>query len=97
MPGPQRLNGQDHKGHVPSSGNIIVDFDSPSDPAHPRNWSIIKRALLTLNLGSIALLAGFAGAIDSAVLIEAAKELGVGEITESLATGLVNLTFIAPG
>lgn len=85
----QELNQQELKGQVLSIGTIIVDFAGPSDPANPRNWSITKRVLLTMNLGLIALLVGFAGAIDSTVMFEAAKELGVSEVTESLATGLV--------
>jgi hypothetical protein len=72
-----------------SEENFIVEFDGPSDPANPRNWSLLKRILVTASLGNIALLVGIAGAIDSAVLPQAAHDYGVGEVPESLATGLV--------
>ena len=76
--------------------DTIVDFEGSNDPFNPRNWSIVKRGLITANLGAIALLTGFAGAIDSAALSEAANSFGVGELAESLATGLVMRAFLYP-
>lgn len=70
---------------------IIVQFEGPDDPCNPRGWSLTRRVLYTANVGMIALLVGAAGAIDSAVLTKAAREFGVGESVEALATGLVRI------
>ncbi|KAL1857311.1 hypothetical protein Plec18167_004785 [Paecilomyces lecythidis] len=72
---------------------FVVDFQSLEDPLRPRNWSVVKRALYTANVGIIALVVGTAASIDSAVIPNAAAEFGVSEIVEALATGLFLIGF----
>ncbi|KAH6605320.1 hypothetical protein Trco_007027 [Trichoderma cornu-damae] len=67
---------------------FVVGFEGPHDPLSPRNWSVTKRILCTINFGFIALVVGMAASIDSAVIARAAKDYGVSEIAEALATGL---------
>ncbi|RFU78549.1 mfs general substrate transporter [Trichoderma arundinaceum] len=67
---------------------FVVDFEGPNDPLNPRNWSITKRIFYTFNLGMIALVVGMAASIDSAVIVKAAKEFGISDVAEALATGL---------
>ena len=38
----------------------LVDWDSPNDPANPRNWTLRKKALITAQLGMTAMGASFA-------------------------------------
>ncbi|KAH0491699.1 hypothetical protein TgHK011_003114 [Trichoderma gracile] len=67
---------------------FIVGFEGPNDPLNPRNWSLTKRMLCTINVGIIALVVGMAASIDSAVMKRAAEDYGVSEVAEALATGL---------
>lgn len=69
---------------------FVVGFEGPNDPLNPRNWSLAKRIFCTLNVGIIALVVGMAASIDSAVISRAAKEFGVSDVAEALATGLVS-------
>lgn len=74
---------------------IIVHFEGADDPCNPRNWSLARRTFYTANVGLIALIIGAAGAIDSAVLSKAAKQFGVSDDAEALATGLVRITSLS--
>lgn len=62
----------------------IVDWDSPSDPQNPKNWSTPRRLRMTIILFFIAFVVTAASAIDSAVLVPASSDLGVSEVTEAL-------------
>jgi hypothetical protein len=70
---------------------FIVGFDNEQDPNDPHNWSIVKRVVLTVNVGLITSVVGLASAIDSAALPQAAAAFGVSSVAESLATGLVRI------
>ncbi len=67
---------------------IIVEFDGPDDPMNPRNWSFFRRFYTTLIISSIAFMVGAAAPIDAAVLPQAAEDLGVSEVTETLAVAV---------
>ncbi|PTB64678.1 MFS general substrate transporter [Trichoderma citrinoviride] len=85
------LTGIVHKQHPSSTDGgkvFVVGFEGPNDPLSPRNWSLTKRMLCTLNVGIIALVVGMAASIDSAVIQRAAEDFGVSEVAEALATGL---------
>jgi hypothetical protein len=71
---------------------FIVGFDNERDSANPHNWSIIRRVVLTVNIGLITSVVGLASAIDSAALPQAAAAFGVSIVAESLATGLVGIS-----
>lgn len=75
---------------------FVVGFEGPNDPLNPRNWSLTKRIFCTLNVGIIALVVGMAASIDSAVITRAAKDFGVSEVAEALATGLVSSYYTTP-
>ncbi|KAL7948549.1 major facilitator superfamily domain-containing protein [Trichoderma barbatum] len=67
---------------------FVVGFEGPNDPLNPRNWPLSRRIFCTLNVGIIALVVGMAASIDSAVIYRAAREFGVSDVAEALATGL---------
>ena len=70
-------------------GNVfVVGYESESDPMDPHNWSLSKRIRCTLPLAGVGAVVGFASSIDSSAIPQAAKEFGVSEVAESLATAL---------
>ncbi|KUJ08846.1 MFS general substrate transporter [Mollisia scopiformis] len=72
---------------------FVVGYESETDPMDPHNWSYTTRILATIMIAWIGFIVGFASAVDSAALTQAAKEFGVAEVTESLATGLFLVGF----
>ncbi|KAJ3457792.1 hypothetical protein MRS44_014933 [Fusarium solani] len=80
------------------SGPIfIVSWEGPDDPLNPRNWSVTKRVIVTLQVGLISAAVGAAFGIDATALPQAAKEFGVSDVVESLATGIgVGSLFAGP-
>ncbi|KAJ0343772.1 hypothetical protein COL26b_010895 [Colletotrichum chrysophilum] len=75
-----------HEGH---GGRVfVVGWAGPGDPLDPHNWSLARRVGVTLQISVIALFVGAASGIDATVLPQAAKDLGVSEVAESMATGL---------
>ncbi|KIW21301.1 hypothetical protein PV08_01881 [Exophiala spinifera] len=72
---------------------LIVEWDGPDDPLNPRNWSLFRRVYATLIISAIAFMVGAAAPIDAAVLPQAAKDLGVSEVTETLAVGVFLIGF----
>ncbi|EXJ77977.1 hypothetical protein A1O3_09136 [Capronia epimyces CBS 606.96] len=72
---------------------LVVDWDGPDDPLNPRNWPFRRRFWSTLIISGIAFMVGAAAPIDSAVLPQAAKDLGVSEVVETLAVGVFLVGF----
>lgn len=70
-------------------GNVfVVGYESPDDPNDPHNWSTPRRLRCTVVLALIGAVVGFASAVDSPAIPQAAKDFGVSEVVESLATGI---------
>lgn len=75
-------------------GNVfVVGYESPDDPNDPHNWSTWRRLGCTVPLAGIGAVVGFASAVDSPAIPQAAEEFGVSEVVESLATGLFLIGF----
>lgn len=72
---------------------FIVGFEGPDDPLNPHNWSYLTRWRATINIVFIGCIVGFASSVDSGALEQAAREFGVSEVVESLATGLFLIGF----
>ncbi|KAI1622980.1 MFS transporter [Exophiala viscosa] len=72
---------------------LIVGWDAPDDPMNPRNWPKFRRVYTTLIISAIALMVGLAAPIDATVLPQAAKDLHVSEVAESLAVGVFLVGF----
>ncbi|OKL61503.1 hypothetical protein UA08_03402 [Talaromyces atroroseus] len=81
------------EGGPESESVFVVSWESEEDPLNPKNWGFAKRMVLTSIISLVGGIVGFAGAIDSAVIPEAAAEFGVREIIEALATGLFLIGF----
>jgi hypothetical protein len=75
-------------------GNVfVVGYEGDDDPNNPHNWSLVTRIRCTIIIAMIGCVVGFASAIDSAAIPQAAEEFGVSEIVETLATGLFLVGF----
>jgi len=70
---------------------FVVNWEGPDDPLDPHNWSVGRRIGVTLQISIIALFVGAASGIDATVLPQASKSLGVSEVAESLATGMLDI------
>ena len=72
---------------------LVVEWDTDDDPMNPRNWSNVHRYKAVLVISAIAFIVGAAAPIDSAVLPQAAADLNVSEVTETLAVGIFLVGF----
>lgn len=72
---------------------FVVGYEGDHDILNPHNWSYATRIWATVNIAFIGWIVGFASSVDSAALVQAAKGLGVSEVTESMATGLFLVGF----
>ncbi|KAL9002273.1 MAG: hypothetical protein Q9188_004785 [Gyalolechia gomerana] len=72
---------------------FVVGYEGEYDVLDPHNWSYGTRIWATVNIALIGWIVGFASSVDSAALVQAAEDLGVSEVTESLATGLFLVGF----
>ncbi|KAK1493960.1 major facilitator superfamily transporter [Colletotrichum tamarilloi] len=80
---------RDRTGEEGHGGRVfVVGWAGPDDPLDPHNWPTAKRIGVTLQISLIALFVGSASGIDATVLPQAAQDLGVSQVAESLATGL---------
>lgn len=78
----------------PELGKVfVVSWESEKDPINPYNWGFSRRIICTFIISLIGGVVGFASAIDSAIIPQAAAEFGVDEIIEALATGLFMIGF----
>lgn len=82
-----------NKNNPPKDKVFVVNYESENDPLNPHNWSYGRRIFCTMLIALIGLIVGFASSIDSSALPQASKAFGVGEVTESLATGIFLIGF----
>lgn len=76
-----------HAGEGTVGQVFLVGWDGPDDRLNPRNWSVAKRVVITMQISLIGGVVGIASSIDAVVLPQAAEDLGVSEVAESMATG----------
>lgn len=82
------IHARDRATHEGKGSKVfVVGWEGPDDPANPRNWSVAKRVCCTLQISVIAAAVGCASGIDATILPQAAEDLGVSDVAESLATG----------
>jgi hypothetical protein len=72
---------------------LVVGFEGERDQLNPKNWSSTTRWSLTLIISFVAFAVGLASSIDSAVLVQAAKDFGTSEVAEPGATGVFLVGF----
>ncbi|KAI4119251.1 MAG: hypothetical protein LQ338_007309 [Usnochroma carphineum] len=72
---------------------FVVGYEGEHDVLNPHNWSYGTRVWATVNIAFIGWIVGFASSVDSAALEQAAKDFGVSEVVESMATGIFLIGF----
>ncbi|WKT52616.1 MFS transporter superfamily [Fusarium oxysporum f. sp. vasinfectum] len=83
------INIREGSAHPELTGPLfIVSWEGPDDSLNPRNWSVSRRVIVTLQVGLISTAVGAASGIDATALPQAAEDFDVSEVVESLATGL---------
>lgn len=83
------VDARDRRTHEGKGEQVfVVGWEGPGDPLNPRNWTVARRVGCALQISLIAAGVGAASGIDATALPQAAASLGVGEVAESLATGL---------
>lgn len=83
------VHARDRRTHEGKGEQVfVVGWEGPGDPLCPRNWTTARRVGCTLQISLIAAGVGAASGIDATALPQAARALGVGEVAESLATGM---------
>lgn len=73
---------------VPTTEDMIVDFDGPDDPYRPINWEFKKKVITTLLYGFTTMCTSFASAIFSASLRQVGDEFHIGSEVSALAISL---------
>lgn len=73
---------------------FIVGFEGDNDPQNPHNWSLARRAFITIMVAAIGFVVGVASSIDSSATSEAAMEFHVSEVVEVMATGAWSATIL---
>jgi hypothetical protein len=82
------IHARDRATHEGKGSQVfVVGWEGPNDPANPRNWTVTKRVCCTLQISIIAAAVGCASGIDATILPQAAEDLHVSDVAESLATG----------
>lgn len=94
MTGVQARDRRTHEGK--GEQVFVVEWEGPDDPMNPRNWTIAKRVGCTMQISLIAATVGAASGIDATVLPQAAADLGVSDVAESLCTGKYILLILSP-
>ncbi|GME37265.1 mfs general substrate transporter [Neofusicoccum parvum] len=67
---------------------FVVGYEGAGDPLNPHNWARAPRVFATMLVAGVGFVVGVASSIDAEIVREAAREFGVSEVVESLATGL---------
>lgn len=88
-----RQTGGDIENTEPRDKVFVVGYESENDDLNPHNWSYVQRIRCTFLIALIGFIVGFASSVDSAAITQAAANLHVSEVAESLATGLFLIGF----
>lgn len=67
---------------------VVTWSGGADDVDNPHNWSFCKKAVATLLVAMVCFVCMVASSIDAAVMPQAAEDLGVSSVVESLATAM---------
>lgn len=74
--------------------NDLVDWDSPNDPANPRNWPLRKKIIVTVQLGITTMGASFASSSFSPAFPAIQEVFGIGRTVATLSLSLFVLGYV---
>jgi hypothetical protein len=86
--GPDGANPHDAPGVSPSKDPNLVDWDGPSDPDNPQNWSLAKKWYITMILSCLTFCITFSSSIFSQATGVTAELYDVSTEVTTLATSL---------
>ena len=66
---------------------FVVGYENENDPNDPHNWSNARRMACTVPIAFIGAVVGFASAVDSPAIPQAAKEFGVSDVVRTFTCG----------
>ncbi|CAK7271315.1 hypothetical protein SEPCBS119000_004537 [Sporothrix epigloea] len=75
-------------GRVPTTKDVLVDFDGPDDPYRAINWPTRKKIVTTMVYGFVTMTATWASSAYSAGTAQVAEEFGVSFEVATLGTAL---------
>lgn len=71
----------------------LVDWEGPDDPGNPQNWPVWKKWIITVSLGTVAVVVTFASSIFSTATQATAELFGVSDEVMILGTSLFVVGF----
>lgn len=74
----------------------LVDWDSPTDPANPRNWPMRKKIIVTVQLGVTTMGASFASSSFSPAFAAIEQVFGISRTVATLSLSLFVLGYLPP-
>lgn len=66
----------------------LVDWDGPDDPENPQNFSVLRKWMITLNMGVMAFCATFSSSVFSTATMATASEFDVSQEVMTLGTSV---------
>ncbi|CRG85103.1 putative MFS-type transporter C947,06c [Talaromyces islandicus] len=78
--------------HTKTSPDVLVDFDGPDDPYHPRNWGFYKKCVTTVLYGLTTMGATWASAVYTPGVLQISADFHVGQ-----EVSLLGVTFLLLG
>ncbi|KAH8693177.1 putative MFS multidrug transporter [Talaromyces proteolyticus] len=78
--------------HTKTSPDVLVDFEGPDDPYHPRNWGFYKKSVTTVLYGLTTMGATWASAVYSPGISQISHDFNVGK-----EVSLLGVTFLLLG
>lgn len=62
----------------------LVEFDGPDDPGNPKNWSVKRRAAITISMGWMTFVVTFSSSIFAVAIEPVSQEFGIGTVVATL-------------
>lgn len=80
--------------HVTDYPDDVVDFDSPTDPENPKNFSIRRKWAITASMGWMTFVVTFSSSIFSVAVEPVSAEYGITRVVATLGVSLFLLGFV---
>ncbi|KAF2170976.1 hypothetical protein M409DRAFT_18946 [Zasmidium cellare ATCC 36951] len=78
---------------LPKDPNL-VEFDGPDDPGNPKNWSVKRRAAITISMGWMTFVVTFSSSIFAVAIEPVSQEFGIGSVVATLGVSFFLLGFV---
>lgn len=79
----------------PPNDPNLVEFDGPLDPGNPKNWSVKRRAAITVSMGWMTFVVTFSSSIFAVAIEPVSQEFGIGTVVATLGVSFFLLVCLA--